>query len=212
MEALFKGVPPETTPKPLWYVLISLVSDLAFIVLVTVLQAVSFAFMGEEMARPMWKCTGWKDALKRFFLPWFILNLLFITSARVPMSMPEPLQMEAHLVMALFRLGLTVLGVPIGACIVYGGGLVWKEIPAMLAPFFRLFPMAFVALALGFLQGLIIDVASGMLREVPYSVWVWSVVNVPLILLECLAFAVMWLVCMHYRDIADEYGDDDFDF
>ena len=114
--------------------------------------------------------------------------------------------------MAFFRFALTVLGVPIGACIVYGGALRWGEIPAMLAPLFRLFPMAFIALTLGFLQAFIIDVASGMLQGAQHAVWVWSVVNIPLILLECLSFAVMWLVCMHYRDIADEYGDDGVDF
>jgi hypothetical protein len=211
-EAMIKAVPVDMTPKPLWYVVSSLSLDLLFVVLIAAFQAVSFALIGEEMDRPLWKCAGWQDGLKRFFTLWFIVNLLYITSARLPMSAPESIHLEVYVLMALFRFGLTVLGVPLGACIVYGGGLRWEDVPGMLAPFFRLFPMAFVALSLGFLQWLIIDVASGLLQADQSSVWLLSVVNVPLIILECLAFAVMWLVCMHHRDIADEFEDDDFDF
>ncbi len=83
----------------------------------------------------------------------------------------------------------------------------------MLLPFFRLPQLSLVAVALGLLQFSVfataIFAAGDSLRESP---WYWAVVNIPLVLLECLAFSVMWLTCIHYREVAADFEDDDFDF
>lgn len=213
LASLETQVTPDMTPKPFWYLATTLSLDLVNVALISGLQAVCFALIGREMDRPLWKCAGGGEALRRFFSYWFIFNLLYITSARLVASAPESIQADVDLAMLFFRFALTVVGVPIGACIMYGGGLNWKEMPGQLAPLFQLFPMSFVALSLGFLQFFIIAATViSMPGEVLKSPWLWSVVNVPLILLETLAFAVMWLVCMHFRDIAPELHDDDFNF
>ncbi len=211
-EAMIKAVPVDMTPKPLWYVITALGLDLGQVALIAGFQAVAFTLIGREMDCPLWKFKGWQDGLKNFFTLWFIFNLLYVTSAKLVMSAPESMKDDIDVLMFFFRFGLTIVGIPLGACIMHGGGLRWKEIPGMLAPFFRLFPMAFVSVSLGFLQFFI--VATTILtvsKEMLKSPWLWSAVNVPITILECLAFAVMWLVCIHHRDIADEFEDDGFD-
>ena len=215
MLALNDALPESATAKPLWYVLSSLGMDLALVTIISSLQAIAFSVIGEEMDRPLWKCNGWQDSLKRFFTFWFILNLLFVTSSSLVASVPESMQMDVLAVVGLFRYGLIIFGVPVGVCIMHGGGLHWHNLPAMLAPFVHLFQMTFVALSLGFAQCIVIEVAllsaSEALLKTP---WYWSFVNIPLVLLECPAFATMWLVCIHYRTIEPELDqdDDDYDF
>ncbi len=213
MSWLELAVPKDTNPKPFWYVLTTLSADLIKVVLITIFQSIAFTLIGSEMDRPLWKCDGWRDGLTRFFTLWFIINLLYVTSDRLPGSLPEAYQVDTVMTVLLFQLGLTVFAVPFGACIMHGGGLHWKDVPQMLAPFFRLFPMSLVAMSLGFMQFFVFAIVIiTFSRESLESPWLWAVVNIPLILLECLAFAVMWLACIQYRDVAPEEDNDDFDF
>lgn len=206
-------VSPETNPKPFWFVSVGLVGDVIQIVIIATIQAVAFAWIGQEMDRPLWKSAGWTDSVKRFFSFWLILNLLYVTSAKFTVALPESIRDDVELLTFFFRFGLTLFGIPIGACVMHGGGLHWKELPGMLSPMFQLFPMAAVAIGLGFLQFALILVTIIVVPEpMLKSPWLWSAVNVPIVFLECMSFAVMWLVCMHYRDIASESGGDDFDF
>lgn len=210
MEAV---VPEETRPKPFWYIYASIGLDLAQVGAIAALQAMALAAIGREIDQPLWKCAGWQDALKRFFSFWFIVNLIYVTSSKLSMSVPDALADDVGLLMFFFRFMLTLVAVPLGACIMHGGGLQWKEIPGLLAPFFRLFDRALIAIALGILQyAIILSILAFVPQETLKTVWLWSFVNIPLALLECLAFAVMWIVCMEYREIASDFEDDDFDF
>src|SRR5690606_38132528 len=139
-------------PKPFWYVMFSLSADLIKVILVSIFQTITFVAIGREMDRPLWKCDGWREGLARFFTLWFIVNLLFVTSDRLPGAVPEAFVNDIAVTMMFFQIALTVFTVPLGACIMFGGGLHWKDVPEMLAPVFKLFPMAFYAIALGFLQ------------------------------------------------------------
>lgn len=213
LDAMEVIVPEDTRPKPYWFIYASIGLDLAQVGLIAALQAIAFAYVGREMDQPLWKCVGWQDALKRFFSFWFIINLVYVTSAKLSMSVPATMAEDVGLLMFFFRFLLTLVAVPLGACIMFGGGLHWKEIPGLLAPLFRLFDRALTAIALGFLQYVIIlCVLAFVPSETLKSVWLWSFVNAPLALLECLTFAVMWIVCIQYRDIAADFEDDDFDF
>ncbi len=213
MDAMTEAVPEETRPKPFWYIYASIGLDLGQVGIIAALQAIALAYIGREMDQPLWKCAHWQDALKRFFSYWFIVNLIYVTSSKLSLSVPDAIAADFGVLMFFFRFMLTLVAVPLGACIMHGGGLHWKEIPGLLAPFFRLFDKTLLAIALGFLQYVILlSILAFVPEQVLKSVWLWSFVNAPLALLECLAFAVMWLVCMQYREVASEFEDDDFDF
>ena len=213
LDAMTAIVPEETRPKPFWYIYASIGLDLAQVGAIAALQAIAFAAIGREIDQPLWKCAGWQDALKRFFSYWFIVNLIYVTSSKLVLSVPDAIADDFGVLMFFFRFMLTLVAIPLGACIMHGGGLHWKEIPGLLMPFFRLFDKAILAVSLGFLQYVILlSILAFVPQEVLKSVWLWSFVNGPLALLECLTFAVMWIVCMQYREVASDYEDDDFDF
>jgi len=208
------SLPEGDGPKPLWAVLVTLGVDLMLVAIIAALQSVAFGLIGGEMDRPLWKFGTPQESLRRFYSYWFILSLLSITAARLPVAFSGDAQLNTAIIMEMLHFQLIIFGVPFGACIMHGGGLRWREIPALLAPCHRLFLQAIVAFGLGALQCIVILLAaSSASKELWENAWYRAAVSLPLILLELLAFTVMWLVCIQYRDVAPEVeDDDDFDF
>jgi hypothetical protein len=71
-----------------------------------------------------------------------------------------------------------------------------------------------LVVGLGFLQLVLFE---WLAFSVPESMrnlpWIIAAINIPLIYLECLAVAIMWISCAEYRIVAAEQtDDDDFDF
>jgi hypothetical protein len=211
--ALDALVPEDLRPKPVWYVAVTLLMDVALTGIIAGLQSVVFASMGAEIDRPLWKNSGHTDALRRFLPLWFIISLIYLAMVRMQGSLYDQGLESASATLLLPRILWSCAYIPIGVCIMHGGKLVWEEIPDRLAPIIHHAPQAAVAFGLGFLQFLVWDVIIATIPEAYHkSALVLGLANAPLILLECLAFVVMWHVCMAYRDTAPERGDDDFDF
>lgn len=209
---LDKAVPRDSYPKPVWYVGASLLLDIFQAIAIAALQALTFARIGAEIDRPLWKYAGPADALRRFFVLWFIVALIFFAISQLQFSMYQQGLQHAVDALELPRLFWICASVPAAVCIMYGGELKWDEIPDRLSPLFHLFPKALIAFMLGFLQYFLYEFALLWLADAMRAfVFLRLVVQVPIVLLECLTFAVMWLVCMEYRDTATE-RDDDFDF
>lgn len=205
-------VPEDTSPKPTWYLVVTLVMELTMTGAVAALQAILFAEIGAEIDRPLWKSGGYVDALKRFMGLWFMVSLIYLAIVRIQGSLLEQGLQTAAVTLELPRILWSCAYMPVAVCIMYGGKLVWEEVPERLSPMFHQYRRAAVAFGLGFLQFIAWDVMMASLPEAyQKSAVVRGLANLPLLLLECLAFAVMWHACMAYRDTAHE-RDDDFDF
>lgn len=205
-------IPRDSTPKPRWYILASLSLDLGQAVGIAALQAIAFARIGSEMDRPLWKHGGAADAMRNFFSLWLIIALIFFAISQLQWSFYQQGLQDAVIALELPRLFWLCISVPVGVCIMYGGALKWEEVPERLSPLLHLFPRAMIAFLLGFTQYFLYELAVQLLsppmRElIPVRV----AIQVPIIFLECLIFAVTWLICMEYRDTAEE-REDDFDF
>lgn len=199
--------PPEKLPPELRAIELSF--QLLLAAIYSAAQAVAFARLGKDIDRPLWKCSGDYEALARYFTPWFILNLLLTllwTLRRIAYAHDNE---SGGLLIEFLVMLLYVLCVPIGACIVYGGGLQWERLGQLLAPLMRQFPLAAVSLLFGLigftLLGLIRDLAPGI-AAMPVAA---AGVTALLALFDCLAFAAMWRVCMIQRDTPP---DEDLDF
>lgn len=209
---LSQVVPDEMVPKPVWYVVVTLLMDLAMAGIIAALQAVVFAAMGAEIDRPLWKSGGHRDALIRFAALWFIISLIYLAMVRLQGSLYDQGLESSSAMLLLPRILWSSAYIPIGVCIMHGGKLVWEEIPDRLAPIIHHFPRAAVAFGLGFLQFLVWDIIIASIPEAYHkSALVLGMANIPLLLLECLGFAVMWHACMANRDTPVD-RDDDFDF
>ena len=100
--------------------------------------------------------------------------------------------------------------IPIGACIMYHGGLDWAHFGQSLKPIARQFGLAFLAIFLSFLGYFLLNVVRALDPEVHKGIIVPAGITIPLALLDALAFCVIWRVCMINRDTPEEDSDDLF--
>lgn len=209
-ELLVKGLLPENQ-TPSWVYPYSLGIDVLLAAISSVLQAVYFAQLGKNIDKPLWKCANGREALRRFWLPWFIINLVFITMFRLQVRFAQPTANETILFFEFGILMMYLLAVPVGACIMHWGRLDWTVLGETLAPLVRKFPLFLNVLGLNFLQWML-HIAVLMMWPEKQS-WglipLFGLINAPFAVMECLAFAAMWQICMIHRNSSydQDYSD-----
>ena len=84
----------DKEPPPPWMPAFRLVSLLWLAVGASVCAAAFFSMIGRRVDRPLWKCPGWQDGVRRFFLPWFIVNLCQIMIIDMMMKLADIIQKQ----------------------------------------------------------------------------------------------------------------------
>lgn len=167
-------------------------------------RCIAFARLGAEIDKPYWKTTGDKDALKRFFTLWFILNLGYLSSfdlvARIGAREPE----SALTLLAVWILATGLL-VPFGASIMFYGRVAREELVKAIETLLHQLPRLLTVLLFAWAVSCFVQAVLGQL-----PVW-----GMPLLVIisgytDCVVFSTTWLVCMVHRD--EEPEDEDFDF
>ena len=196
-------VEPDALPS--WYPIYAIAADLFLAAGFSAVQAVVFAMFGREIDRPLWKCEGPGDALRRFFIVWFILNLVILTVIRLQVRAAEADAAQVVIALDFLMLGLYLFALPVGACVMYWGRLNWEELGESLAPIARQFPLVVVVLAINFgqyiLHLILVDLLPQARADSPI---VLAIADIPFHLLDCFAFAAMWRICMLHRDTSYE--------
>jgi len=198
---------------PAWMPAFRLVSLLWLAVGASLCAAAFFSLVGKRIDRPLWKCSGWRDGVRRFFLPWFILFLCQIVIIDMIGKLADAGMTDA--LSSLFMLELLVQAflVPVGACIMYWGRMDWKELPSVLGPIYGQFllvlPVVFIGVGqwlLAYMRADLIPTDSGL-----DILWL-GLYDAVLDYITCFAFVMMWRVCMVHRDKSMEGGENPFDF
>jgi len=190
---------------------VSLVMDLTLASLYAALQAVAFSAMGREIDRPLWKCAGAAEALRRFFLPWFIINLGILALARIQLRAAMLDMPDLVILLELCLMMAYCLAVPIGACIMFYGALEWREMGSILAPIARRFGVVWVVLLINFGQFVVsraaaLSGAPPALEIIPAR----TLLDAALAMVDCFVFAAIWMVCQIHRNEAPTTDNDDF--
>lgn len=207
------AVPDSVTPKPGWYLTTRLFIDLGLAGFIAALQAIMFAQLGADIDRPLWKCSGPREAILRFTKIWLIINLTYFALGRVSELFYQNGMLSATASVAVISLFWTLFYIPVGICLMHNGGARKIELPDALMPMLHFLPQSLLVGGLGVLQSVLFDLFLTSLPEAARKEpWAAALGNLPLIYLECLAAAIMWIVCVRYRDYAAEHQDDDFDF
>jgi hypothetical protein len=173
----------------------------------SVLMCVAFSRLGRELDKPLWKVRGDWEAIRRFFALWFLLNLATLTLYRIAGSRVAA-SSDSVVAELLFLAFLVVqaMVVPVGACIMFGGGLRWKDLAEHLHPLVRNLPQVLPVLGVSLLSLLVV------ISVIPFLVnliWLVPLVNIISSYVDCLVFVAMWLICMMHRDT---FEDIDLDF
>jgi hypothetical protein len=196
---------------PAWEPLYNTGMYLADAAVWSALQAVVFAHLGKSIDRPFWRSTGGRDALHRFFMTWLIINLTFNSVDALMMNAALTSNHELFYFLLVVLLVLSLLYVPAAACVMYYGRLVWAELDRTLQPMVAQIHLVVFVMAILFAQYVMMFVgqfgynapAKSLLEPALY----FALLSVPLALLECLAFAAMWRICMIHRDAHHEESD-----
>lgn len=208
---VFDAFPEGETP--LWVPVYQLFMALVHAGFAAALQAICFARLGRDIDRPLWKCESDTEALRRFFEPWFLLNLVLVMlvhlAVRAQASGDESLWAGLQTIFMLFF----VVTIPIGACIMYHGKLVWPELPEALRPMLYQMPHTLTVILVLLLEFVLISVNASVFQSLqsPTKYFYLPITDVPVAFLDCLAFAAMWRVCMIQRDAGTE-DQDPFEF
>lgn len=208
------GVDPASAPE--WYPAFNLAKQFAMAAIVAAVQAIVFARLGKAIDRPLWKCASDQEALQRFFVLWFVVNLIGITTQQF-LANAQPTGDQGLMALStLLYLAAYLLLTPLATCIMYFGRLDWARIPEALAPFGRQLKLAASALLLQLLAFALNDVAAGVLLLVLGKDGLDAAIVAPALAitlpaaLECLVFVVVWRVCMTDRD--SHLYDDPYEF
>ncbi len=165
--------------------------------------SVTFSRLGRELDKPLWKLPGDREAVRRFFLPWFILFLIVILSHRVldfAVARTESLEAAFFGLLLVFLLGAWVI--PIGACIMFLGYPGRAGLAETLTPLGRFFSTTILFVGFGFF----VSWASLFLFLELHSRFLPLILCVDLIqgYCDCVIFAGIWEICRMHRNYPAE--------
>ena len=210
---IFLGAQIIDGKAPTWAPLFSFFLDLCLVAAYSAIIAIIFARIGEEIDRPLWKFQGVGDSLKRFFLPWFIINLLMSTTVDLLNKAVAAGNDELVILLTFFVFFGFLFAFPIGTCIMHHGRLDWGEFSVALAPIVRLFVQVLPVLFVGFMQFVLVLIFPMLGGELTLqSVGRYALLDAVAAVLDCLIFAMMWRVCIRYRNYEADNEGGYFDF
>lgn len=201
---------------PAWFPAYNLSRQLFVAACVALIQAVVFARLGRAIDRPLWKCADDAEAVRRFFVPWFVLNLFGILLQQLQINAQSAGDEGLYVFAEFTFLMAYVFSIPAGAAVMAHGALDWSRLGEILAPIGRQLRhvlLVFVLMAAGhvlnFVALALVYLASGE-GGVDAAIVLPAIAIMPPAFIEALAFAVMWRILMLDRDTA--LYEDPYDF
>lgn len=185
---------------------------LLFAAVISMAQSVYFSLLGAAIDRPLWKYKGAKDALRRFFVLWFILNLLLVTLLDIQARLMSANLKDLAAFLEFVILAVHVTALPLGACLMHWGSLQWNEVGEALRPLFRLFSLTLFPIVIGFIQFTLASARVFALTEnTLVNLIFFTITDIPLVMIDAYIFALIWRICMHHRSLPPD-TENPFDF
>lgn len=180
----------------------------------TMACVLAFSRIGRAIDRPLWKIATDREALRRFFVLWLLIDLALVTTSRLLQRAVEGASSsEPALFLFLLLVAMSLLAVPVGACVMFSGRFQWRDVPANLAPLVHRLSLTFSVMAVNFLAVVFafdtVPRLAVIWPELSKALWFRSLVDVPLAVVDCYVFAATWLICMLHRNESaqqDDYG------
>jgi len=175
--------------------------DVFLVVCYAFAQSIAFARFGKDIDRPLWKIAGDKEAVKRFFKLWLVLNAMVVACYELFVSALVLLDSErlAAVLFPLFALA-GIVYVPVGACIMFYGRFERQGLGEGFAPLMNQWPKALVLLCA---NGLLFFFSLYLIAGAQDRLWLQPIVDVIFGYFDCLIFAATWLICMADRHPPD---------
>lgn len=180
---------------------VRLVLALYLALFVSAAQAMYFSVLGVEIGKPLWKCTGPYDGLRRFFIPWLIINLSAITLIDLQQRLQASGANDIVQLLEISILFMHVLAIPAGAAVMYWGALEWHQLGATFKPLFRFIGLTAIPLGMGLAQyaahqGMLWLIAFHFSENKILFMAFQSAIDLMLLAVDGILFSLTWHICM----------------
>lgn len=184
--------------------------------IVAAAQAIFFSRLGRDIDKPLWKVDSDREALRRFFTMWFIINLGYAATITVFGSLVST-PATASAVLLLLYMAASFF-VPFAAAIMFTGYCRAQTIPDGFSILVRQLPKTFLLVLANFVAITIVNEMYGSARSATLALpgggtlpafWLMPPIQALSAYVDCVVFTATWLICM--EDRATE-RDDDFEF
>lgn len=168
---------------------------------------VTFARIGREVDKPMWRVADDVDALRLFYRMWILIGLIGLVSMQVVQLIAS--ETSEPVTVDMFRVGFLVLIALLyafGSCVMFYGRPGREEINQAFTTMSHHAGPVMMVCIIGVLAGFILPPLFVLL-----PLFLQPVVNVLDAYIDCFIFTFMWLVCIYNRDHY-EHHEDDIDF
>jgi len=200
--------------------LFSIVDVLKEIILCAILgsiQAIIFSRLGVILDSPVWRCRDDKEALRRFFLLWFGVNVALITLSRVSTIFADRGYSDLAYFMGVLGLIANVIYLPLTICWMYSGEKLTEDDPFLrvFRPITRqwretlgMWGIIIISILISiFVLRLPVFEESSVLTAI-----LKTLIIIPLAGIDVIVFCWTWLLCIQSRiqGLDDDYSLDDF--
>ena len=201
---VLKGFLEEDTDIiPAWMPVVHSFFDLLSSAASAACYAIFLGLLGKELDKPVWKYGSTAESLKRFFLPWFIMFFGLVALIRMQEGIIRSGNgTETLLAIEMLILFMLLFSIPVGAGIMFSGRFQWSLLGVAITPFWQLFSFTWVVLLVKFGQYLLFQIMLVSIQFMPVQTpFAMAIINMPLTLLDMLAFAMCWEILKIHRSM-----------
>ncbi len=193
------------------------INDILLCAGIGAVQAVCFARLGAKLDAPIWRCREDIEALKRFFLLWFAVNIAIVTITNLAGTFGEYGYSDLSNFFALISIFASFVYMPITICWMHSGekALEEEEIFRAFRPLTRQLGESvgmWLIIGISILASLYIFSLEIFAQENLNTALLKSILIVPFSAVDIVVFCWVWNLCIEYRNsgLDDEYDLDEF--
>ncbi len=215
--ALKLEVSVNNFPNDFLFSIVDVLKEIILCAILGAIQAIIFSRLGVILDFPVWRCRDDKEALRRFFLLWFGVNVTLITLNRVSTVFADRGYSDLAYFMGGLGLIANIVYLPLTICWMYSGEKLTED-----DSFFRVFRpitrqwretigmwgIIIISILISiFILGLPIFEEPSILTAI-----LKTLIIIPLAGIDILVFCWTWLLCIQGRiqGLDDDYSLDDF--
>ncbi len=178
------------------FLVYTLVANVVLLFITALAQTIVFAKLGAAVDCPLWKLSGMREALRRYFPLWLVFNAIALA-----LNFMIILLEGAAGVLQLLFMVIAIGYIPVGACIMFYRAFSWAELGRVLRPLLREGPKAFVIFTF---SGICFFGYFTFLIQVQHQPYLQPLVEIIFAYTDLLVFCASWLICMIDRESPEE--------
>ncbi|MCX8063707.1 MAG: hypothetical protein N3G21_00860 [Candidatus Hydrogenedentes bacterium] len=206
----------STIPTSLASLLFAM-NDILFCAGIGALQAICFCRLGAKLDAPIWRCKSDKEALKRFFLIWFGVNVAIVTLTNLVGTFGEYGYSGVSDFLALFSILVLFVYLPLTICWMHSGekAIEEEEIFKVFRPITRQLGDSvgmWIIIGVSILASLYVFSFEVFTHHNLNTSLLKAVVIIPFSVVDIIVFCWVWNLCIEYRNagLDNEYDLDEF--